>query len=173
MARPTKLTEELVAKAGEYLDTCEDKFTVVGEGKATTVIQEVNLPTIEGLALHLGLHRDTIYEWEKVPEAEALVPDELTETAIGEAAEQYRLREEFSDIVTRVRQEQAKRLINKGLGGQYNPQIGKTLLSKHGYSEKTEIDHTSKGEQLQAPAAVEAGVLDQFVARLKDATKQG
>ena len=47
MARPTKLTTELIKSAQEYLETY------------TTVV-----PTIEGLALYLKVNRDTLYDWE-------------------------------------------------------------------------------------------------------------
>ena len=74
----------------------------------------VKLPSIEGLARYLGVSRDTLYEWAKE-------------------------HEEFSDILEIVRAEQADRLINNGLAGDYNPTIAKLLLHKHGYSDKTEL----------------------------------
>ena len=79
------------------------------------------LPSIEGLARYLEVSRDTLYEWEK----------------------QY---PEFSDILEAVRAEQADRLINNGLSGDYNPTITKLMLSKHGYSDKTDI--TTAGQPL-------------------------
>lgn len=46
MARPTKLTKELVDKASKYLGTCIGK-----------------LPTKEGLSLYLDVSRETLYQW--------------------------------------------------------------------------------------------------------------
>jgi hypothetical protein len=34
-------------------------------------------------------------------------------------------------------------LLNNGLDGTFNPPITKMMLSKHGYSDKIEQDHTS------------------------------
>jgi hypothetical protein len=48
----------------------------------------------------------------------------------------------FSDLMTRVRNEQAERLLNNGLAGKYNPVIAKVLLTKHGYVDKVETDLT-------------------------------
>lgn len=103
MARPTKLTEELLTKAREHVNS----FDV----SAYTL-----LPTIEGLALELKINRDTIYQWEKE-------------------------NDEFSDIVSEIREKQAQKLIQLALAGKYNASIAKLILSgKHGYVEKTESD---------------------------------
>ena len=108
MARPTKLTEELLTKAREHVNS----FDV----SAYTL-----LPTIEGLALELKINRDTIYQWEKE-------------------------NDEFSDIVSEIREKQAQKLIQLALAGKYNASIAKLILSgKHGYVEKTEIDNNISG----------------------------
>jgi len=109
--RPTVLTDELIESALSYLDeTCN-----VG-------IQYL-LPTIEGLALHLHINRDTLYAWEKESQ-------------------------DFSDILEELRQAQANKLMQNSLQNRYNPTISKLLLSKHGYIEKREDDITSGGEKL-------------------------
>ena len=61
------------------------------------------------------MHRDTIYEWAKQD------PD-------------------FSDIVRRLMQSQADKLLQNGLAGRWNASITKLILSKHGYVEKQETD---------------------------------
>lgn len=48
---PTKLTDELITSAQEYLNECETFASTM-------------LPTIEGLALSLNVNRDTVYAWE-------------------------------------------------------------------------------------------------------------
>ena len=85
--------------------------------------KEVNLPTSEGLALFLKVTRMTLYNW----------------------AEKHK---EFLYILEELNQEQAKRLINKGLSGDYNSNIAKLVLAKHGYKDKSEQDITSKGESI-------------------------
>jgi DNA-binding transcriptional regulator YiaG len=122
--RPTKYTKEIIKKAEKYLSECIDttEQVVTGESEKFTSYKEkikVNLPTIEGLAVYLEVHRDTLYEWEKE-------------------------HDEFSDIIERLRGSQIKSLVNNGLSGDYNPTIAKVLLSKHGYSEKQEIQHSGE-----------------------------
>lgn len=118
--RPTKLTKEIITLSQEYIDNSKDEYEVKGDNKPF-IVWDVKLPTIEGLANYLNVNRDSLYEWEKESE-------------------------EYSDILTRVRNAQAERLINKGLAGQYNPVIAKLLLTKHGYSDKSEVDTTLHGD---------------------------
>lgn len=121
--RPVEYNDELLAKAATYLASCQDEVRVVGTDKPV-VVRTVNLPGIESFALYIGISRETVYDWET----------------------KY---DEFSDIVRDIRQEQAKRLLNKGLSGEYNPTIAKLILSgKHGYVEKTATDLTTKGESI-------------------------
>lgn len=85
--------------------------------------KKVNIPTKGGLAVYLEVARDTLYDWSsKYPE--------------------------FSDVMEELGSEQENRLINNGLSGTYNPTIAKVLLTKHGYKEGAEIDHTSKGDKI-------------------------
>ena len=85
------------------------------------------VPQIAGLALHLDVRRITLYEW---------------------ADEEGK--EEFSYIFDKVKGAQEKKLINGSLEGEFNPAISKMLLTKHGYSDKQEIqqDITSGGDKL-------------------------
>lgn len=78
------------------------------------------VPTIAGLACELDMHRDTLYAWAK---------DES--------------KKEFSDIFKKVQQAQERKLVNGGLAGGFNPAVTKMMLTKHGYSDKQEIDHSS------------------------------
>ena len=78
------------------------------------------VPTVAGLACELNISRDTCYEWGK----DAQKP-------------------EFSDILSKIAQTQERTLVNNGLKGDYNAPIAKMMLTKHGYSDKTEVDNTS------------------------------
>lgn len=112
MARPTKYTEELVANAEKYLSSY------------TTLI-----PTIEGLALHLGISRETVYAWKDDED-----------------------KQQFSDIVDKILATQSAKLIEGGLSGEYNASITKLILSgKHGYVEKSNQDITTNGKDLPQP----------------------
>lgn len=74
------------------------------------------VPTLVGLAICLGVDDDTLNRWSKDPE-----------------------KEEFYGIFTRVKQLQHQKLVNGGLGNEFNPAITKMMLTKHGYSDKQEI----------------------------------
>lgn len=83
----------------------------------------VNLPMIEEFALELDVNESTMYEW----------------------AKKY---PEFSKALKKIKQAQQKRLVSKGLSGEYNPLIAKLVLSaNHGMTERS--DHTSKGEKIE------------------------
>ena len=117
-----------IKKAREYIKNCVDEFTEVleSENEKTGRVRfvnrlKVNLPKAEGLAYHLGEHRDTLYEW----------------------AQKYK---SFSDILEQVNQIQANRVIDECLAGNYNATIGKLLLGKHGY--KDQADVTSGGKPI-------------------------
>ncbi len=121
MARPIEYTPRHTELAIEYLDSCKDSYTERDKLK-------VKLPSIEWLARHLqknGLHiaRSTIYEWRDNIEYQ-----------------------EFSDILENILSEQAERLINSSISGEYNSNIAKLLMGKHWYSDKQEIDQNIKAE---------------------------
>lgn len=127
--RPTKYDDSILNRCLEYLELCEDTAEQVITGqseKGFTTFKEkvtVKLPSIEGLSVFLGVHKDTIFEWDKIHPP-------------------------FSDFLNVLRGKQADRLINKGLSGDYNPIIAKMLLSKHGYADKQEIEHSGASVQL-------------------------
>src|SRR4051794_13604447 len=125
--RPSEYSEEILADARMYLNTCEDETEKVvemaNEEKGYEKYRnklKVNLPSVAGLAIYLEVARSTVYEW----------------------ADQHK---EFSDILEDILAEQEKRLIENGLSGDYNPQIAKLVLGKHGYNDKQDVDQNIKG----------------------------
>lgn len=78
------------------------------------------VPTIAGMACEIGVSRETLYAWSK---------DES--------------KPEFSDIFMQVLEYQERKLVNGGLAGGFNPAVTKMMLTKHGYSDRQEIDHRS------------------------------
>lgn len=104
--RLTDYNDEIVEKAWEYVNEAH-----IEKGHI--------IPTIAGLAMHIGVSRDTCYEWAKHE-------DKL-----------------FSDIMENLMQIQEQELVSKGLTGKFVSPITKLLLTKHGYSDKIEQDNTS------------------------------
>lgn len=78
------------------------------------------VPTVAALACELGIHKDTCYEW----------------------AKHY---DEFSDILTRIKQAQERQLVGGGLHGDFNPAVTKMMLTKHGYAERQEVSGPDGG----------------------------
>ena len=101
--RPTLYTPELLKKAREYLTAWVDDDDQV-------------IPSVAGLALHIGVCRDTCHTWAKEEE-----------------------KTEFSDIYKEVMVKQEVTLANKGLKGEFNSTITKLMLTKHQYSDKQEL----------------------------------
>lgn len=109
--RPTKLTDSMIELGWSYLDESDISTATL-------------LPTVEGLALKLNIHRDTLYDWAKD-------------------------NEEFSDILAKLKSKQADKLIQNSLAGRYNATIAKMILSgKHGYIEQSATDLTTNGKDL-------------------------
>lgn len=99
--RPTKYSEEIIKKTRNYIENYRNFGEVI--------------PSIEGLALVLGVNRDTIYEWKN----------------------KFK---EFSDMVEALQLKQTKILLNLGLLNKINFSIAKLLLAKQGYAEKQEME---------------------------------
>lgn len=105
--RPTLYTEELLVKADEYLSF---KMPWTGEDGIREVVH-----TIEGLALYIGISRETIYAWMKDAD-----------------------KQQFSDIVKNVLIKQAKGLVAGGLSEAFSGSITKVMMTKHGYRDAVE-----------------------------------
>lgn len=84
------------------------------------------IPSVAGLAVVLGCARNTIYDWASQED-----------------------KKEFSNILQDILSTQEKTLINKGLNGEFNSNITKLVLGKHGYHDKQETDVTSGGKALE------------------------
>ena len=71
------------------------------------------VPSVAGLAFALGKSRNVMYEWAKQ-------------------------NDEFNDILECIATAQEMLLIDGGLNGDFNAAFAKMLMTKHGYSDKTE-----------------------------------
>ncbi len=97
--RPTKYSNDTLIVARDYLNHYEKH----GD----------QIPSIAGLAVILGVRRETLHVWAKEEG-----------------------KEEFSNILGEILATQEKVLINKGLTGDFNPTIAKLVLGKHGYHDR-------------------------------------
>lgn len=88
------------------------------------------IPSIGGLSIVLKVMRSTLYEWAK-----------------------HKNKKEFSDILGEIITTQELVLLNKGLNGDFNSNITKLVLGKHGYHEK-------RDENLNATFTVTIGNKD-------------
>ena len=119
--RPTKYSNDTLVLARDYLKNYETH----GD----------QIPSIAGLAVILGIRRETLHAWAKEEGKEA-----------------------FSNILGAILAKQENVLINKGLTGDFNSAIAKLALGKHGYHEK--VDSTlSGGDKPVSIAAVERVVV--------------
>lgn len=127
--RPSKFTPSIITKTYEYIQGCKDEFFNYQKGFGNTDTYErrvmADLPTLEGLALHLMVHRDTIHDWSKK-------------------------NKDFSDALEMLLALQKQRLIQRGISNDYNPTIAKLILSaNHGMKER--VDQTTDDKPLPQP----------------------
>jgi len=110
VGRPSKLDDNARGKAHKYhAGDWQLKGDVV--------------PSIEGLALYIGVSRSTIKLWASQDD-------------------------EFSATTEAIKSIQASKLINLGLSGDFNSTITKLLLNNHGYTEKVETQNIHSFESL-------------------------
>lgn len=94
------------------------------------------VPTIAGLACVLGVVRETCHAWAKDAD-----------------------KPEFSNICKELMQKQERVLVARGLVGEFNSPITKMMLTKHGYSDKVENDHTSSDKSM-TPQFITRTIID-------------
>ena len=117
MARPSKYNSKILEKAEDYIKN----YINYGD----------QIPMIDGLALELGIHRDTVNDWEK----------------------KY---PEFSDIVRTLMTHQGRKLMNGSLNGSFRERTATLALSSnHGLVAKTETDITSSDGTMKPPTIIQ------------------
>ncbi len=117
MARPSKYNDKILEKAEDYIKN----YIKYGD----------EIPMIDGLALELCIHRDTVNDWEmKYPE--------------------------FSDIVRTLMTHQGRKLMNGSLNGSFRERTATLALSSnHGLVAKTETDITSSDGTMKPPTIIQ------------------
>ena len=102
------------------------KWSLELEEKALLYIQDYvdhgdMIPSVVGLCVHLDITRTSVYLWAKQDD------------------------KSFSYILSAINQKQEQVLINKGLSGDFNSNITKLVLGKHGYHDKVDSQLTGEG----------------------------
>lgn len=97
--RPSKLTPAIAKKAKDYVDGGFTKDGVV--------------PSVAGLAVHLGFRRNRLYEWGAK-------------------------NQDFQDTLDAIQDKQQALLLNNGLSGDFNSTITKLMLANHGFHDKVD-----------------------------------
>lgn len=92
------------------------------------------VPSIAGLACVLGVTRETCRAWSHDPD-----------------------KAEFSVILSELAQRQERELLNNGLAGNFSAVITKMMMTKHGYSDRQEVDHTSSDNSMKPQTIVITG----------------
>lgn len=87
------------------------------------------VPTVVGLCRHIERSKSIVYDWAKDPG-----------------------KQDFSDILAQIEECQHIELVNGGLSNIYNSNITKMMLTKHGYSDKQEVDMSSSDGSMTPPA---------------------
>jgi hypothetical protein len=121
--RPSEYTPEVIEQINEYMEEA--------------IPQNMKIPTVEGIALKLGINRDTLYEWAKV-------------------------HPEFSDTLSKLKMKQKEILQEIGIfgGKEINATIVALLLKvNHDMIETTKTDITSGGK----PIPILGGITKQDV----------
>lgn len=118
IGRPRLLTPELQDKAETYLAVWDKEGDVI--------------PSIAGLALFLGVNRDSVHVWRNE-------------------------NDQFSDTLSRLLSMQERITLNKGLTGDFTAPISKLVLHNHGYSDKAESTNTLQGPD-GGPVQVESSL---------------
>lgn len=90
------------------------------------------IPSTCGLARYLGVDRSQVFRWSKLDS-----------------------RKDFRNILDIIQTKQEVVLMNKGLTGDFNANIAKLALGKHGYSDKADNTHCGpNGGPIETKAAV-------------------
>lgn len=111
-----KLAEYLEIATDQNVERVKERKEGGKDGEIITYVndRQVCFPTVEGFGIFLKVSQDTIYEWCKV-------------------------HSEFAEAIKEIGRKQKQEILYKSASGQYNPLIGKLILSaNHGMHERTE-----------------------------------
>jgi uncharacterized protein with von Willebrand factor type A (vWA) domain len=131
--------------AGRPTSYTEEVLTSAYDYLANYKDNDEVIPTVVGLCRHIGRGKTTVYNW---------------------AAEKTDEKAEFRDILEAIEENQHIGLVNGGLSNAFNPTITKMMMTKHGYSDKQEIDHSGRIDSTQNIKQISAEMSAEEATRL-------
>jgi len=140
VTKPTKFDKAtFLKKLNSYLKSSTDAPEIVRDGKGKQIIHfMVNLPTIPDFCSYIGITKKTLYNWR---DWETTSNEKEDGSAVWKQARKIAVDTAFERILN----EQQKRLINRGLSGDYNPTIVKLILSNN-HNMHDEVNTNVTGE---------------------------
>lgn len=129
MAMADKKTAGRPTKYTDAIQKKADKYVDGGFTECGDIV-----PSRAGLALELRVSRETLTNWEKA-------------------------HPKFLGTLERLSWIQERVSLNGGLKGELNSTIVKLLLSNHGYSESSKLDHTSSDGTMTPKSNIDASKL--------------
>lgn len=141
--RPSKLTQELLEKAREYVLECKENKNDIQvrrgldeHGDTRWEQTAPRLPNLNRLALVCGIHKGTLYRWRDGLDSDG---NEI------EKEEGYMaLLAEFRNLCEHIESLQELCLVEEGSAGRLNPAVATRIMAtKHGYVEKIESNNNT------------------------------
>lgn len=90
------------------------------------------VPMLCAMYIECGISRDTASKYQQDPD-----------------------KQEFADVCARIMEAQERVLIGKGISRVHEPSITKLMLMRHGYNERSEVDHSSKDGSMSPTGATQ------------------
>jgi hypothetical protein len=119
--RPSKYDPKYIKQAIEFFDKPPGEWVDIGtEDKPKMVWQATPFPTKAGFAVHIGIAKQTLFNW----------------------AKEY---EDFGEVFDRLVDYQEAILVPNALQGGYNPAVS-IFMSKNLFGFKDKIEHTGDSE---------------------------
>jgi hypothetical protein len=126
VGRPSLYSEDVLEMAKDYLGC------FMGDSSSIKLVPAQVIPTAVGLCAYINIGTSTIDVWSK---------DEK--------------KPEFRAVLDRIKQIQHVIALNGGMTGVYSAPIVKLLLTKHGYSDKSEQDIKSSDGSMTPTRKIE------------------
>lgn len=138
LGRPSKYLKKYADLLLRYfnVDVVERIVDLTGKGGTNTHFNTVRVPSIEGFAGKIGVHKDTVYEWAKVR-----YPDDYSK----ESSRGQLKHPEFSDALARVQTIQEGMVFEYGMAGKLDRSLAAMYFTnKLGFIDKKNVEESGE-----------------------------